>query len=108
MPTVGEPTVTTPRPRGKTGPAVKSHPARDSRRKIPSVDVLLRSSPGKKAAEKFGHAVLRDALRATFADIREEAAQGDPVPEDAVILARAVGAAARNYYGLSEVIMRPA
>jgi L-seryl-tRNA(Ser) seleniumtransferase len=104
MATVGEPTVTTPRPRGKTGPAVKSRPGRDSRRKIPSVDALLRSSPGKKAGEKFGHAVLRDALRDTFADIRAEAARGMPVPEDAVILARAVGAAARNYYGISEVI----
>ncbi|MDP8955458.1 MAG: L-seryl-tRNA(Sec) selenium transferase [Actinomycetota bacterium] len=103
MPSVGEPTVTTPRPRGKTGPAVKSHP-RNSRRKIPSVDALLRSSPGKKAAEKFGHAVVKEALRATFADIRDEAARGMPVPEDAVILARAVGAAARNYYGISEVI----
>ncbi|HEX2090528.1 MAG TPA: L-seryl-tRNA(Sec) selenium transferase [Actinomycetota bacterium] len=104
MATVGEPAVTTPRPRGKTGPAVKSRPAPDSRRKIPSVDALIRSSPGRKAAEKFGHAVLRGALRATIDDIREEAARGMAVPEDAVILARAVGAAARNYYGISEVI----
>ena len=104
MATVGEPTVTTPKPRGKTGPAVKSKPAPDSRRKIPSVDALLRSAPGKKAAQKFGHAVLKEALRDTFAAMREEAARGMPVPEDAVILARAVGGAAHNYYGLSEVI----
>jgi L-seryl-tRNA(Ser) seleniumtransferase len=104
MATVGEPTVTTPRPRGKTGPAVKSDAPADTRRKIPSVDAILRSKPGKKATEKFGHAVLKNALRATFADIRDEAARGMPIPEDAVILARAVGAAARVYYGISEVI----
>ena len=81
-----------------------SRSAVDSRRKIPSVDALLRSSPGKKAAEKFGQAVVKEALRETFADIRAEAARGAPIPEDAAILARAAGAAARNYYGISEVI----
>jgi L-seryl-tRNA(Ser) seleniumtransferase len=103
MATVGEPTVTTPPHRGKSGPAGETQPA-DHRTRIPSVDGLLRSDPGKKATEKFGRALLKQALLATLAEIRDEATRGAAVPEDDVILARAVGAAARNYYGLSEVI----
>ncbi|HEX8100256.1 MAG TPA: L-seryl-tRNA(Sec) selenium transferase [Actinomycetota bacterium] len=68
------------------------------------MDALLRSDPGRKVAQKLGRAVLKQALQATLTDIRAEAARGSPIPEDAVILARAAGAAARNYYGLSEVI----
>jgi L-seryl-tRNA(Ser) seleniumtransferase len=78
--------------------------ASDVRRNVPSVDTLLRSAPGKKGITKFGRALVKQALHATLDDLRAEAARGDPVPDDAVILARALGAAARNYYGLSEVI----
>ncbi len=79
-------------------------PASDVRRNVPSVDTLLRSAPGKKGITKFGRALVKQALHGTLDDLRAEAASGDPVPDDAVILARALGVAACNYYGLSEVI----
>ena len=78
--------------------------APDGRRGVPSVDALLRSGPGRKGVAKFGRALVKQALQATLDGVRADAARGEPVPEDAVILARALGAAARNYYGLSEVI----
>jgi L-seryl-tRNA(Ser) seleniumtransferase len=76
----------------------------DLRRKVPSVDALLGSEPGRKGASKFGRSPIKHALKATLAEIRSDAARGLPIPEDEVILARALGAAARNFYGLSEVI----
>jgi L-seryl-tRNA(Ser) seleniumtransferase len=76
----------------------------DGRRNLPSVDSLLRSLPARKGAEKFGRPLIRHALRSVLEEIRAEAGRGRPIPEDSVILARALGAAARNYYGLSEVI----
>ena len=78
--------------------------APDARRNVPSVDTLLRSAPGKKGIAKFGRALVKQALHATLDNFRDEASRGDPVPEDGVILARALGAVARDYYGLSEVI----
>jgi L-seryl-tRNA(Ser) seleniumtransferase len=81
----------------------KASPA-DRRRRVPSVDALLRSVPGKRAGVKFGRPVVKHALQSTLTDIRDEAARGVLVPDEDVILARAVGAAARTYYGLSEVI----
>src|SRR5439155_13776880 len=83
------------------GPAVA---APDARRNVPSVDTMLRSPPGKKGIARFGRALVKQALHATLDDFRDEASRGDPVPEDGVILARALGAVARAYYGLSEVI----
>jgi L-seryl-tRNA(Ser) seleniumtransferase len=68
------------------------------------VDVLLRSEPGRKAAAKFGRPLVKQALQTVLDDVREEAAAGEQVPAKDAILARAFGAAARNYYGISEVI----
>jgi L-seryl-tRNA(Ser) seleniumtransferase len=76
----------------------------DVRRKVPSVDSLLRSSPARKAATRFGRRVVKHALQATLRDIRDGASKGTEIPEDGVILARALGAAARNFYGITEVI----
>jgi L-seryl-tRNA(Ser) seleniumtransferase len=78
--------------------------ARDDRRKVPSIDALLRSVPGKKAAQKFGRPVVKHAIHATLDDVRAEAKRGSPIPPEDAILARAIGAAARAYYGLTEVI----
>src|SRR5437879_1093541 len=79
-------------------------PPADARRNVPSVDALLRSSPGRKGVAKFGRALVKQALGAALDEVRADAAGGAAAPEDAVILARALGAAARDYYGLSEVI----
>jgi L-seryl-tRNA(Ser) seleniumtransferase len=76
----------------------------DARRSVPSIDALLRSDPGRKAAEKFGRPLVKHALHVTLTEMRKEAARGAAVPEDDVILARAIGNAARSFYGLSEVI----
>jgi L-seryl-tRNA(Ser) seleniumtransferase len=84
--------------------ATAKTPKSDQRRRVPSVDALLRSEPGKKAAQKFGRPVVKHALQAVLTDVREAAARGASVPTDDIIMARAVGAAALAYYGLSEVI----
>jgi L-seryl-tRNA(Ser) seleniumtransferase len=76
----------------------------DQRRRVPSIDALLRSEPGKRAADRFGRPLLKHALQAALTDVREAAGRGAPVPADDVIMARAIGAAALAYYGLSEVI----
>jgi L-seryl-tRNA(Ser) seleniumtransferase len=79
-------------------------PRSDQRRRVPSIDALLRSEPGKKAAAKFGRPVLKHALQTARTDVREAAAREAPVPANDVIMARAIGVAALAYYGLSEVI----
>jgi L-seryl-tRNA(Ser) seleniumtransferase len=84
--------------------ATAKRPARDDRRRVPSIDALLRSVPGKKAAQRFGRPVVKHAIQATLDDVRAEAKRGSPVPPEDAILARAIGAAARSYYGLTEVI----
>jgi L-seryl-tRNA(Ser) seleniumtransferase len=76
----------------------------DARRGLPSVDALLRSAPGRKAIGKFGRAVIKQSILSTLADLRAEMERGGAVPEEGVIMARAIGGAARDYYGLSEVI----
>jgi L-seryl-tRNA(Ser) seleniumtransferase len=85
-------------------PRVKKSEEIDARRSLPSVDALLRSAPGKKAMLKFGRPLVKHALDVTLAGIRREAARGGDVPDDDQILARAIGAAARSFYGLTEVI----
>jgi L-seryl-tRNA(Ser) seleniumtransferase len=77
---------------------------REARRRIPSIDSLLRSEPGRRGAERFGRAVLRHFLREVLAEARATATRGQPVPEDDVLLARAVNRAARTSFGLSSVI----
>jgi L-seryl-tRNA(Ser) seleniumtransferase len=81
-----------------------ARPSVDARRRVPSVDALLRTDPARKAASRFGRPVLKHALQATLAEVRDRAARGSEVPPDSVILARAIGTAARNYYGMTEVI----
>jgi L-seryl-tRNA(Ser) seleniumtransferase len=82
----------------------RTRPATDSRRDVPSLDGLLRSEPGRKAALKFGRPLVKHALLVTLSQVRDEAARGGDVPENDQILARAIGRAARSYYGMNEVI----
>jgi L-seryl-tRNA(Ser) seleniumtransferase len=78
--------------------------APDTRRRLPSVDSLLRSEAGKRASERFGRAVLKRAVLAALEDVRASAARGAQPPEDEVIMARAANLAARTVFGLSPVI----
>jgi L-seryl-tRNA(Ser) seleniumtransferase len=76
----------------------------DVRRRLPSVDSLLRSPPGRRAAEQFGRAVVKRALREVLDSGRAAATRGRPPPDDEILMARAVGLAARMTYGLSRVV----
>jgi L-seryl-tRNA(Ser) seleniumtransferase len=78
--------------------------AADTRRSVPSLDALLRSAPGKRAIQKFGRPLVKHALQTSLAEVRGQAARGTAVPDEDQILARAVGMAARSYYGITEVI----
>ena len=79
-------------------------PRADLRRRVTSVDALLRSAPARRAAEKFGRPLVKRALQHTLEGVRAEAADGGVIPPDPVILARAFGIAARASYGISEVV----
>src|ERR671918_731633 len=81
-----------------------STPAPDPQRRLPSVDSLLRSSAGKRASERFGRAVIKQAIAKTLQEVRATASTGDGPPEDEVIMARALNLAARTVFGLSAVI----
>ena len=76
----------------------------DARRTLPSVDVLLRSGPGKRAARAVGRAPLKAAILRTLDEIRSEVADGGEPPIADEILARAVGRASRVANGLTRVI----
>lgn len=83
--------------------ARKALPA-DQRRRIPSVDALLRSEPGRRAAATFGRPLVKRFLRATLEEVRAGAGRGHPVPEADAIVARALERVARTFHGLAEVI----
>src|SRR5206468_4313557 len=76
----------------------------DARRKVPSVDALLRSEPGQRAALTVGRALLKRTLTLTLDEVRAAAAAGVDPPTDDEILARAVGRAAKAAFGLTPVI----
>jgi L-seryl-tRNA(Ser) seleniumtransferase len=76
----------------------------DARRRVPPVDALLRSAPGRRAAERFGRDVVKGAIRAVVEEVRAAAARGTEPPEEEIILARAVNLAARMALGISPVI----
>ena len=78
--------------------------AAEPRRRIPSVDALLRSKPGTHASALFGRALLKRALVQTLDDVRVALARGGEPPGDDEILARAIGAAAAASRGLTPVI----
>ncbi|HEX6231358.1 MAG TPA: hypothetical protein VF029_06565, partial [Actinomycetota bacterium] len=76
----------------------------EPRRRIPSVDSLLRSEPGKRASATFGRPLVKRALVETLAAARATAARSGNPPSDDEIMARAVGAAAHAAHGLTRVI----
>lgn len=93
------------RPPAKPRPAkAEEQPAEDARRHLPSVDALLRSAPGQRAIAKFGRALVKHSLLAVLAASRARVEGGGEVPDEADLMAQAIGSAARSYYGLSEVI----
>jgi L-seryl-tRNA(Ser) seleniumtransferase len=81
-----------------------ARPAAEPRRRIPSVDALLRSEPGRRAAATFGRALVKRTLIRTLDDVRAGAERGIDPPEDDVILARAIGTAAMAAIGLGPVV----
>jgi L-seryl-tRNA(Ser) seleniumtransferase len=76
----------------------------DPRRRLPSVDVLLRSPAGRRATDRFGRDVLKRALRLVLDAHRRTALRGGVPPEHEVIMARAVNLAARMTFGLTAAI----
>lgn len=76
----------------------------DPRSRVPSLDALLRSAPAKKGSARFGRPLVKQALHETLEEIRDQARRGRDVPEEPVMLARALRRAAYDYYGISEVI----
>jgi L-seryl-tRNA(Ser) seleniumtransferase len=78
--------------------------ATDRRSEVPSVDAVLRSDAGRKAADRLGRAVLKLALQEELDEVRRRAAKGSAVPTVPEILATAAGTAARDVYGLQEVV----
>jgi L-seryl-tRNA(Ser) seleniumtransferase len=78
--------------------------ADDARRKVPSVDALLRSGPGRRAAAVIGRAVLKREVGSVLGEVREAAARGEEPPIADEILATAVSRARVTAFGLTPVI----
>ena len=76
----------------------------DVRRRLPSVDALLRSDPGVRAAASLGRPLLKQELARVIDAARAAAAGGVEPPQDDVLLARAAAAASRIATGLIPVI----
>jgi len=76
----------------------------DVRRKIPSLDALLRSDPARRAAAHLGRALVKRTLEDALAEARVAAANGEEPPPDEVLLARALGRASRAAHGTVAVI----
>jgi L-seryl-tRNA(Ser) seleniumtransferase len=78
--------------------------AGDARRKVHSVDALLRSGPGQRATATFGRPLLKRTLTDVLAEVRAAAATGEEPPFGDEILAKAVARAAKAANGLTPVI----
>src|SRR5918994_4813813 len=76
----------------------------DVRRKVPSVDALLRSDPGRRAASSLGRPLLKRMLEDVLVEVRSAAAVGEDPPADDVLLARALGRASGAAQGMVPVI----
>jgi L-seryl-tRNA(Ser) seleniumtransferase len=76
----------------------------DVRRKIPSVDAVLRSEPGKRAAGAVGRDLLKQELVAELVAVRTAAEGGEEPPIADEILAAAARRASRTVSGLTPVI----
>ena len=78
--------------------------ASEPRRRVPSVDALLRSEPGKRAARSLGRPVVKFALQRTLEDVRTDVAGGAEPPTRDEILARALALASDAATGLTPAI----
>lgn len=78
--------------------------ATEPRRRVPSVDALLRGEPGKRAARSLGRPVVKLALQRALEEVRAAAAKGTDPPADDEILARALALASDAATGLTPVI----
>jgi L-seryl-tRNA(Ser) seleniumtransferase len=78
--------------------------ALDVRRKIPSVDALLRSDPARRASTHLGRPLVKRALEDVLDEARTAAATGEAPPPDEILLARALGRASRAAHGTVPVI----
>jgi L-seryl-tRNA(Ser) seleniumtransferase len=76
----------------------------DVRRKVPSVDALLRSDPARRATTSLGRVLLKRMLEDVLADVRSAAALGEDPPPHDIILARALGRASHAAQGMVPVI----
>jgi len=76
----------------------------DVRRKVPSVDALLRSDPARRAASTLGRPLVKRILEDVLTEVRSAAAEGEDPPPDEVLLARALGRASHAAQGMVPVI----
>ncbi len=76
----------------------------DVRRKVPSVDALLRSEPGKRVGAALGRRLVKRTLEKALDEVRAGAARGAVPPSDDEILARASHLASSAATGLTPVI----
>ena len=76
----------------------------DLRRKVPSVDALLRSDPARRAAKSLGRPLLKRMLEEVLAEVRSAAAGGEDPPPEEILLARALGRASHAAQGMVPVI----
>ena len=74
----------------------------DGRRRLPSVDALLRSPAGRKASGEFGRAVLKRSVVEVLENLRRTRDQGEATPD--AVLALAVERASRVAHGVDEAI----
>jgi L-seryl-tRNA(Ser) seleniumtransferase len=76
----------------------------DARRKVPSVDAILRSTPGQRAARVVGRPVLKRTLTTELEAVRTAAENGTEPPLADEILAAAAAVAMRAVTGQTSVI----
>ncbi|HET7235049.1 MAG TPA: L-seryl-tRNA(Sec) selenium transferase, partial [Actinomycetota bacterium] len=78
--------------------------ASEPRRKIPSLDAILRSEPGRRASAALGRPVLKRTLQTVIEEARAAAERGIEPPSRDELLARAAGLASWAVSGLTPVI----
>jgi L-seryl-tRNA(Ser) seleniumtransferase len=76
----------------------------DARRRVPSVDSLLRSDPGRRASRALGRPLLKRELAQVLGSARTAAEGGVEPPPSEELLAAAAERASRVIRGLSTVI----
>jgi L-seryl-tRNA(Ser) seleniumtransferase len=87
-------------PADRPGPSTDEGSEPGPRRRIPSVDALLRSDPGRRAAATFGRPLVKHAISEVLDRVRADANDGTEPPETEVILARALRIASDTATGL--------